>query len=135
MPKLSILKNSLRFRLGLMAAVLVFGSVPLVTGSGWSLGIQGDCYNTRPKGASWVNWSGYYPLSWGESKHYLQWQNPATLQWEIKAYGNSGMVYGMANTALANSSAGYRAGVWAVGASYAANFYPLPPRDTYTFTC
>lgn len=137
MPKRSVIKNSLRFRLSLMAAVLVFGSVPLVAPEAWwGRGAQGDCANTQPKGASWLNWSGYAPWSWGQSVHALSWRDPNTGIWHRNAQADTGWVYGATNTALASSSAGYRVGQWSVTAQYFASFPGLSSQPYfYDFYC
>lgn len=171
MSSRSFLNGFSRMRLsaGLLFLALLLGNVPLagaggggpdggpvgssvegagVPAGGYGTGTQGDCGGARPKGASWVNWWGYWPWDWGRSYHRLEWYNPSAGRFEQKASASSGNVYGGTNTALANTSAAYQRGLWRVASTHATSFagtlnapavggeaWPYAPLGTASFYC
>jgi len=121
-----------RFLTSLLILAVILLSFSTASAASWSRGTQGDCSGSQPKGDSWVNWSGYSPWDWGWSAHNLYWWNGSS--WSQQAYADSGTVWGSSGTALAHSSAGYRAGSWQVAASHDGSFMPYLD-DRYNFTC
>lgn len=145
MHYLSVSKHKLRIRLSalLLFVALVLGAVPLAganeggpdaMAAGYSFDRQGNCALRQPKGSSWLSWAGYWPWDWGASSHHLQRWNSVSLTWDTMAFGNSGQVYGGANTARANTTAAYQPGQWRVAANYRASFANILPLSS-TFLC
>lgn len=125
--------NAIRWllRVALVTVVLVVAVLPVGAAS-WARGVQGDCSGFQPKGASWINWSGYYVWDWGQTNHTLWYHNGSI--WVSKASADSGRVYGGTDTALANTAAQWISGQWLVDARYTASF-TTSASDYYYFNC
>lgn len=117
----------------LIAFVLLFSSIQVAYAASWNIRSQGDCYSGYPRGASWLNWSGYSSLAWGSTWGYLwHWSGSS---WDIKTQGQTTKT-GSSNNAQVNTSAAFESGSWQETGAHRASFFTGTP-GSYgnTFTC
>lgn len=57
------------------ASLLAWQSVaaPSAAAAGCNMANQGDCAPGYPQGASWLNWWGYFALSWGQTDGWMDY--------------------------------------------------------------
>ncbi len=125
-----------------LAALLTLGLVswqlhhaPAAAAAGFNTNTQGDCASGYPRGSSWLNWSGYFIASWGDTTYM-----------NLTFYSSSGPVVvsappgatdqGVNGNALQDTSAGYQAGLWgARGGYHYASFYNGNWDPDFNFWC
>lgn len=114
-------------RLLMILALLVCGtyweqrSTPTASAASYYTSSQGDCSPGHPEGASWLNWNGYFALSWGTTDanlYYVLFDGTKT----SRAYGHD-EENGVSNNAQVNLNASYEAGSWEQDGNHTASFF------------
>lgn len=116
----------------LVALMIIFSNTPSASAAWWTQNSQGECSNLVPKGASWINWSGYNFWDWGFTKAELHWWNGSS--WILKATGNK-QVYGGTGNASVSLSTTYTRGSWVQAGAHGASFISGQVNSNQQFVC
>lgn len=94
---------------------------------------QGDCAPGYPQGASWLNWWGYFALSWGQTDGWMDYYSASGTITRSSGHNSD---QGVDGNALVNLSASWDPGTWAVSGSHTASFFSGTQLSTpFYFTC
>lgn len=122
----AFLRVNIRFlvMLALMLGGMYWGqkSTPTASAASYYTQSQGDCSPGYPRGASWLNWNGYFTLSWGATDANMYYVYFDGTKSASQAFGHVSQ-NGSSNNAQVDLSVSYQAGHWEQDGNHTSSFF------------